>query len=138
MARTGRTGSAQTSPSSGWTGTRGTEQVYRFEYRVPRYRTDIPVRLTLSDTTFVGQCKEISKEGVTAEFPSCPIQDSCGTIQFAVNGVAIRARVRVTHTQAHSCGLRFLFESEAERLPIDRVVALLTAPLNRLGPHRVK
>jgi hypothetical protein len=112
--------------------------MYRFEYRMPRYRANLPVRLKLEKSTLTGRCREISKEGMTIDFPECPGPDSRGTIQFIYKDIAFQAEVCVAHSEATTCGLRFLSESAADRMAIDRLIASLRGPVSDAGPYLVK
>jgi hypothetical protein len=110
----------------------------KFEYRAPRYEVDLPVQLTVEGSSVMGRCKEISKEGVKAEFPQPLPQNATGILLVRYREVALEVRVRVAHAGPNYDGLKFLFGSDADRKNAEHLVAMLTATARRLGPVLVK
>jgi hypothetical protein len=109
----------------------------KFKYRTPRYSVDLPVRLSLGSTTFSGRCKEISKDGMRLELQQTLAPDCRGTVSLSYQSISLEIPVQVAHSGAHD-GLKFLFESDKERMAVARLVALLAARSSQSGPMLVR
>jgi hypothetical protein len=105
----------------------------KFEYRSPRFPVDLPVRLTVQNATVTGRCREISKEGMKLELAKPMAAGSRGTVSMSYQDQTLEVSVRVAHA-GNMHGLKFLYESDKERLAVARLVSALAAPQNRLGP----
>jgi hypothetical protein len=110
----------------------------KFEYRTPRYIVDLPVLFRLQNTSLPGRCREISKEGMKIELQHPVAAETCGTVSLSYKDLALNLRVCVTHTEAESKGLKFLFESEKDRGAVERLVALLSGSTGPPGPVLVR
>ena len=106
----------------------------KFNYRVPRFSVDFPVRLTFNESIQVGRCTEISTEGMKLEVrePLCP--DSAGSAHISLEGVTLDVAVRVAHSSSSHDGVRFVFESDEQRDEVTRLVGILSGPQHRQGP----
>ena len=106
----------------------------KFEYRSPRFSVDLSAQLTLQNSTLIGRCKEISKEGMRLELRQPPPTNSVGTVSISHQGRTLQLKVRVAHAGATYGGLVFMYESEKERSSVAHFVASLAAPENPPGP----
>jgi hypothetical protein len=106
----------------------------KFNYRVPRFPVDLPVRLTFHEATQAGRCTEISTEGMKIEVqePLCP--DTSGVVHIAYQDVTLDVTVRVAHSSASHDGVRFVYESDEQRDELTRLVEILAGPQHRPGP----
>jgi hypothetical protein len=108
--------------------------MHKFEYRAPRFSVDLPVRLTLQNSTLAGRCREISKEGMRLDLPQPLPADACGTVAMSYHEETLELNVRVAHTGTVQKGLEFLYSSEKERNAVARLIASLAEGQNRPGP----
>jgi hypothetical protein len=108
----------------------------KFNYRVPRFNVDIPVRLTFEESSQVGRCMEISTEGMKLELSRPLSPDSSGLVQIHYQGVTLELTVRVAHSSASHDGVRFVYESDEQRDEVIRLVELVCGRLHRPGPAR--
>jgi hypothetical protein len=106
----------------------------RFDYRAPRFLVDYPVQLTVEDATIAGRCKEISTEGMRLELYEPVAPNSMGMVTMNFESLSVELPARVTHTEPHSAGLKFIYKSERQRKDLERLVTLLTASSNLSGP----
>jgi PilZ domain len=110
----------------------------KFEYRTPRYQVDLPVLLTLNNTSVPGRCREISREGMKVELRQPVAPDSCGSVSISYKDLSLELPVCVTHSGPGYDGLKFVFNSERDRSMVERLVALLAGTSGRPGPVLVR
>lgn len=110
----------------------------KFEYRSPRFEVDLPVRMTLPNSTIPGRCIEISREGMRVEFLHPISSGVCGSLSLQYRDISLQLRVRVARTASNSEGLEILFESDRDRKAMEHLIALLTAASPRVGPTLVR
>ena len=110
----------------------------KFEYRSPRYNVDLAVRLIVGGANVIGQCREISRDGLSAQFPEQISAGALGTLIIHYRDLSVEVRVRVAHTGPHSEGLKFLFRAEADRKAIDQLIAAIAVTSPKLQPVLVK
>jgi|HubBroStandDraft_1064217.scaffolds.fasta_scaffold67716_3 hypothetical protein len=110
----------------------------KFEYRTPRYLVDLPVLFSLPNSNIQGRCKEISKEGMKVELQEPVSPETCGIVCIDYMDLSLELRVCVAHAGAGYDGLKFLFESERDRIGVERLVALLSGPTGQPGPVLVR
>jgi hypothetical protein len=103
----------------------------RFDYRSPRYPVDLPVRLTADNSTRLGRCRDISREGMRLELCQPLPPDACGTVSMTFQNQTLELNVRVAHAGATQDGMKFIYTSDSERNAVARLVASLTAPQDR-------
>jgi hypothetical protein len=106
----------------------------KFEYRVPRFAADIPVRLTVGNTSLTGRCREIGKQGMTVEMDQPIEREASGLVSLNYQGRALEVRAHVAHADGQIIGLEFLFATEAERTAVAQVIAALSSTPKRPGP----
>jgi hypothetical protein len=106
----------------------------KFNYRVPRFPVDVPVRLAFDELIQAGRCREISTEGMKVEVRQPLSPDSCGTVQISYQGVALELTVRVAHSSSSHDGVKFVYESDEQRDDVIRLVELLAGQPHRPGP----
>ena len=100
----------------------------KFDYRAPRFPVDLPVWLTLADTTQAARCKEISTEGMKIEL-SAPLHDGAlGTAELSYESLSLKLPFRVAHAERESGAVEFICETKAQRNAIGGLVACLTSP----------
>src|SRR5215475_13640496 len=110
----------------------------KFEYRTPRYKVDLPVLLILADARIQGRCREISKEGMTVEFREPLASETTGSISLSYKNVALDLGVSVTHSGKGADGLKFLIETDQDKVAVERLVALLAGSTGQTGPVLVR
>jgi len=110
----------------------------KFEYRTPRYIVDLPVLFNLQNTSVPGRCREIGKEGMKVQFQEPVSADTCGTVCISYKDLSLELRVCVAHAGDGYKGLKFLFESEKDRIAVERLVTLLSGSAGQPGPVLVR
>jgi hypothetical protein len=110
----------------------------KFEYRSPRYDVDLAVRLIAGSADFTGRCRQISRDGLSAQFPKQLPPGSQGTLLIHFQDLSVEVRVRVAHAGANAEGLEFLFRSETDRKAVDQLIAAIAVTGQKLGPVLVK
>jgi hypothetical protein len=106
----------------------------KFDYRAPRFAVDLPVRLTLEESTQFGRCTEISTEGMKLEVNGPLTVDTPGAVHVAFQSISIDLPVRVAHCGSGCDGVQFVYGSDEERDEVLRFIALLAAAPRRPGP----
>ncbi|MGP8258731.1 MAG: PilZ domain-containing protein [Acidobacteriaceae bacterium] len=106
----------------------------RFDYRSPRFPVDLPVRLTAENTTRLGRCRDISREGMRMELGQPLPPDACGTVSMTFQNQTLELNVRVAHAGATQDGMKFIYTSDSERNAVARLLASLTLPRDRRRP----
>lgn len=106
----------------------------KFDYRAPRFAVDLPVRLTLEDSTQFGRCTEISTEGMKLEVHKPLCLDSAGAVQVTFRDVSLELPVRVAHGGSGCDGVQFVYGSDEERDDVIRFIAMLASAPRRPGP----
>lgn len=100
----------------------------KFDYRVPRFTVDFPVRVTQGGLTQLGRCKEISSEGMKVVLREPFSPDSFCAAHFDCEDLSFKMPVRVIHSGADSGGLKFIFESDDQRDAVGRLMEFLATP----------
>jgi hypothetical protein len=106
----------------------------KFDYRAPRFAVDLPVRLTLAESTQFGRCTEISTEGMKLEVHQQLAVDAAGAVQITFNDFSLELPVRVAHCGSGCDGVQFVYASDEERDNVIRFIAMLAAAPRRPGP----
>jgi hypothetical protein len=107
----------------------------KFEYRSPRIAVDLPVRLTVEQSTLSGRCRDISKEGMRLELRKPLPPDARGTVILGCHDTPLELSVRVTYSGKTHEGVEFIYNSDSEREAVARLVASLASPAS--GPRLV-
>jgi len=107
----------------------------KFDYRSPRFSIDLPVTFMQGRSTQLGRCKEISEEGMKIEFNDPASLNSYGAAYLICDDLGLQVSVRVMHIGAESSGIKFLYESRAQRERVSRLVASLTGPHQYARPQ---
>ena len=105
----------------------------KFSYRTPRYVVDFPVQLTVGNSVITGRCAEISTEGLQVEISQSLPQDYRGLLCLAWRNTVLELCVRLAHTGTRQDALRFVFESEKERIAVADLVAQIAARSDEPG-----
>lgn len=99
----------------------------RFEYRGPRFSCDLPVLLTINDSTQPVRCTEISGTGMKLEIGQ-PHEINClGLVSILHQGRALEFRVRIVHVGETHTGLDLIYSSDADRKRMADLIESLTA-----------
>ncbi|MGA3049983.1 MAG: PilZ domain-containing protein [Terracidiphilus sp.] len=96
--------------------------MHRFEYREPRFTCDLPVRLTVQDSTLTGRCTEIGKAGMKLEIEAPPEPNSFGKVSMSYEDRTLEVRVRLVHVGETHAGLDFIYSSDKERQAMANLV----------------
>ncbi len=110
----------------------------KFQYRIPRYTVDLPVRLKMDNLTINGRCREISREGMRLQLPQTLPPDYCGWVFLHYQELAFELQVCLAHTGGEQEGLKFVFSSDKERDAVARLVARLSAGPGHSRPTLVE
>jgi PilZ domain len=106
----------------------------KFDYRAPRFVVDLPVSLTLLESTQFGRCIEISTEGMKLNVSEPLSVDAGGAVHVTFQNVSLDIPVRVAHCGAGCEGVQFVYGSDEERDEVIRFIALLASAPPRPGP----
>lgn len=96
--------------------------MHRFEYREPRFSCDLPVRLTIQDSTLIGRCTEIAKAGMKLEIEAALEPNSFGKVSMSYEDKTLEVRVRFVHVCETHAGLDFIYSSDKERKAMANLV----------------
>ena len=105
----------------------------KFDYRVPRFTIDLPVRLTLADSILFGRCVEISAEGMKLNLREPLTVDAPGVVHVSFASATLDLPVRIAHCGEECEGVQFVYGSDAERDQVISFIALI-AGSPRPGP----
>ena len=94
-----------------------------FAYRTPRYLVDLPVCFKVQDSTIPGRCREIGEGGMRVKLTQHLPPGTCGTLSIRYRDISVDLSVRVTHSESGFDGLKFQFESYADRNAVARLIA---------------
>jgi hypothetical protein len=83
----------------------------RFEYRRPRISCDLPVELTVRDSTLSARCTQISKSGMKLEIGQPQEVNSFGKVSVSHQGRRLEVRVRFVHAEETHAGVDFIYLS---------------------------
>jgi hypothetical protein len=106
----------------------------KFDYRAPRFAVDLPVRLTLEESTQFGRCTEISTEGMKLDLHQPLSVDAGGAVEVTFQNVRLEIPVRVAHCGSGCDGVQFVYGSDEERDDVIRFLAILATAPRRPGP----
>jgi hypothetical protein len=106
----------------------------KFDYRAPRFAVDLPVRLTLEQSTQFGRCTEISTEGMKLDVPQPLSVDTGGAVEVTFQNVRLEIPVRVARCGEDCDGVQFVYASDEERDDVIRFLAILATAPRRPGP----
>jgi hypothetical protein len=112
--------------------------MHKFQFRSPRYRVDLPVRLSFGDAMFTGRCREISQEGMCLELQHTLAVNEVGTASFQYHGVSVEIGVCVVRADSCGGGLTFVFKTDRQRMDIARLLSLVTAGSEPARPYAVE
>lgn len=108
-----------------------------FDYRAPRFPVNLPVRLTLQGSSWIGRCREISIEGLLLETHAPHSVDAKGVIHIVYCDAVLEVPVRVAHCRANSEGLQFQCESTRQREEVERFVDRLRNAASNAEPDEL-
>jgi hypothetical protein len=107
--------------------------MHKFSYRSPRYVVDFPVELVHDNVVMEGRCREISSDGMQLELRRPLPQDFCGLVCLTWQDIEVELHVRLAHSGSRQDALRFVFESEKERMAVADLIARLAEPAEQSG-----
>jgi hypothetical protein len=99
---------------------------------------DLPVRLTVKDSTLTARCKEISNQAMRLELSHTLPPNSYGIVSMIHADGSLELNVRVAHVSAKTVGVEFIYGSDQERDAVSRLVARLGTAQNRSCPVLLK
>lgn len=112
--------------------------MHKFQYRSPRYTVDLPVRLSFGKGTIEGRCREISQEGMCLELEQPMEANDTGTASLRYEAMRVDVGVCVIRPGACDGGVKFVFESDQQRMEMAQLVALVAARSDQAGPPLMK
>lgn len=107
----------------------------KFEYRSPRFSVDLPIRISLENSTLSGRCTEISKEGMRVELEQPLPSGVCGKVFLSYQDANFELNVRVAYAGATHSGLQFICELEQEREEVAELVESLASTQHHVARH---
>lgn len=102
----------------------------RFGYRNPRYLLDVPVRLTIGGAIDMTRCCNIGLDGASLHNPGFVRPNARGCISFEYHDLLFDLNFRVAHCGSDLCGLKFLYQAEAQRDLVRELIARLASRHN--------
>ena len=109
-----------------------------FAFRAPRYTVDLPVCLKVQDSIISGRCHEIGNGGVKVKLTQNVSPGTCGTLSIRYKDIAVDLSVRVVHSEYGFDGLKFRFDSYADRNAVTRLIAYFSDSDTNNGPLLVR
>ncbi len=106
----------------------------KFEYRNPRFSADLDARFTVDNVQYTGRCKEVSRAGMTLQVEEMLPIHSTGKLSLEFLNHFVEVGARVMHVEEDRLGLVFVYETDAERRSIMRLVEAVAVAANRVGP----
>jgi hypothetical protein len=106
----------------------------KFDYRVPRFPVNLPVRLTLEEETLVGRCREISTDGMKLELAESLKVDAAGAVHVTFRDVSLDLPIRVIRCGEGCDGVQFVYGSDEEKDEVIQFIALLADASHHPGP----
>jgi hypothetical protein len=100
----------------------------RFEFRGPRFSCDLPVQLTVKDSTVTVRCTEISKTGMKLEINQPREVNSLGKVSISHRGQTLEVCVRFAHAGESYAGLDFIYASDVDQKRMAELVESLAVP----------
>ncbi|MGC2399111.1 MAG: hypothetical protein WA510_04995 [Acidobacteriaceae bacterium] len=93
--------------------------------------TGFQVEFIVEASRFPGLCKDVSDEGIRAEFDDLLIEGSSGLLILRPRNGVLELRSQVAYVEKRQVGLLFLFETSWERR---MTVDFITGIRNDTGP----
>jgi hypothetical protein len=100
----------------------------KFDYRYPRFAVDLPARLITQDSTRIGRCVDIGKEGLKLELDQALLPQDCGTLSLFCRGHIFELRVRVAQAGASQGRMEFIYSCDSERAVVQDLLTSLARP----------
>lgn len=97
------------------TGMRDLDSIRRFEYRHPRMTTGFNVDFAAGAETLHGLCRDVSEDGIRAEFDGSVVVGSSGLLVLRHPIGVLKLEARVAYVERRQVGLVFLFQTPWER-----------------------
>jgi hypothetical protein len=102
------------------------DSMRRLAYRKPRMAVGFPVEFVVEGSRFSGFCRDVSDEGLRAEFEDPVIPGSSGLLILRPRTGVLELRAKVAYVEKRQVGLLFLFETSWERrMTFDFVTGVL-------------
>jgi hypothetical protein len=103
-----------------------------FSYRNPRLAARYPIEFVTSDATLLGQTRDISERGLSADFGEPLLLQTAGKVRFRMGHCFLELRAEVAHSEGFMARLVFSFASPQERWFMKALLHGLTQALE--GP----
>ena len=95
-----------------------------YQNRAPRLDLNLPLRFFSSDGMMAGHCVNVSESGMLAIFDRPVEMWLEGDLSFFIEGLQFSIKARVARVNEGDTGLRFRIDSDADKLTIQKLVAL--------------
>ena len=112
----------------------GVRVMQKFEYRSPRFAVDLPIQVTVDQSTLPGRCRNISKEGMRLELRQPLPPNALGTVRLNCQDSPLELSVRVAYSGKTYEGVQFIYRSDRERDAVAHLVASLAGSIDRSRP----
>jgi hypothetical protein len=100
----------------------------RFEYRLPRLSAGFDVEFIAGTETHHGLCRNVSDDGIRAEFDRSVVMHSEGLLILRPPIGVLKLNALVAYVQNQAAGLIFHFENPWERRMTSEFIANLADP----------
>jgi len=100
----------------------------RFEFRRPRISCDLPVELTVRDSTLSARCTQISTSGMKLETGQPQEVNTFGKVSMSHEGRRLEVPVRFVYAEDTHAGVDFIYLSAANQKSMASLVESLAAP----------
>lgn len=101
--------------------------MHDFSYRSPRIVCRLPVELVADAGALLGWSRNLSDEGMLVDFQEPLLPSTQGRVRLRFGQCLLELEGRVTHTEAFTAGIAFLFADERERWFVHSLVQALEA-----------
>ena len=96
-----------------------------FLYRLPRFKTEVPMDLILGEAVVLGLCLNISESGLLGTFSNPVPVHSEGLLTLYYHQRSYQAHAQIEGFQGDEARLEFRFASDKERADIHDLLKLL-------------
>ncbi len=97
-----------------------------FLYRLPRFKTEVPMDLILGDAVILGLCLNISESGLLGTFSNPVAVHSEGLLTLYYNQRSYQVHAQIDGFQGDEARVEFRFASDKERADIRDLLKLFT------------
>jgi hypothetical protein len=98
----------------------------RFLYRLPRFKTELPMDMILGDTVILGVCLNLSESGLRGTFSHPVPVGAEGLVTLYQGDQRFQVHARIYSLKEDEARVHFRFDSEHEEQNIREFIKLVT------------